>query len=330
MSRRILSAVCWLPLCALSAAQGVQVRAQALLHHARELSDIRSSGAPAFRMRATFSFVGDDLARVEGTYTETWMSDSQWRREILIGNMRYLDVGGPDKHWLLFPDAFPPQADRLPLVMAYLPPDDLELTFASVSEHVSGDVSADCAVSQPLSGDTRFAFCFEKKSGALLEKTSPEKRPRNLVNFSCEYGKFLKFGDYRFPREAVCFEDRHSSISANVVELSLEPPMDPALFDPPTGSIELGRCSGNATPPTITGSSMAFPAPNMDRVSWVRVWFVVDPKGKPQNLRVLRTVAKGSNESASNILHSLHFKSATCDGKPIPMAMTLELPFTPK
>jgi hypothetical protein len=201
------------------------------------------------------------------TYTETWMSGSQWRREILIRNMRSLDVGGPDKHWLLFPDAFPAQADRLPILMAYLPPDDLELTFASVSEHISGDVSADCAVSKPLSGDSRFAFCFEKKSGALLEKTFPEKRPRNLVNFSCEYGKFLKFGGYRFPREVACFEDRHSTISANVVDLSLEPPMDPALFDPPTGSIELGRCSGKAIPLTITGSSVALPAPNMDRAS---------------------------------------------------------------
>lgn len=102
MTLRIpLSAVCLscLQLCCL--AQDVQSRAEALMQHARQLSDIRSSGAPAFRLTATFSFVGDDLEAVQGTYTETWASDSQWRRETVVNNLRRIEVGAPSRLWLL-------------------------------------------------------------------------------------------------------------------------------------------------------------------------------------------------------------------------------------
>jgi hypothetical protein len=48
-------------------APGVQERAESLLERARLLSDIRAKDAPAFRLKATFSFVVDNLDTVEGT-----------------------------------------------------------------------------------------------------------------------------------------------------------------------------------------------------------------------------------------------------------------------
>jgi hypothetical protein len=176
----------------------------------------------------------------------------------------------------------------------------------------------------------QFVFCFEKKSGVLLERVDPEKRLRNIVRSTCDYGTFRKFGDYVFPREVICFEDRHKKISASVVELSLEPPLDPALFDPPAGAIELGQCSGKREPPRLSINELMLPGLDPEHMAWLRIWFVVDTEGKPQNLRVLHSASKASNAKTLQSLRGWRFKPGTCDGKPMSMIMTMEIPSTPR
>jgi hypothetical protein len=67
MNFRVLLAVAWVALLPMkSFTQDVPKRAEALLEHARRLSDIRSPGAPAFRLEATFSFTGTDLETGSG------------------------------------------------------------------------------------------------------------------------------------------------------------------------------------------------------------------------------------------------------------------------
>jgi hypothetical protein len=239
-------------------------------------------------------------------------------------------VGGAGKHWLAYSDGFPVQAAAVPGLMAFLPPASLEPAFSFIRERSTGDLNAECAFSRPVIQSLQLIFCFEKKTGVLLEKVSPEKRPRNIVNTSCEYGTFRKFGDYTFPREVMCLEDRHKKISANVVELSLEPPMDPALLDPPAGAIELGLCAGKTIPPTLSGAAIMIPGVDPERLAWLRVWLVIDAKGRPQYVKVLRLASKDSNSRAMATLRGWHFKPGTCDGNPIPMPITMEIPSTPR
>jgi hypothetical protein len=310
-------------------AQDIQSRVQAMLDRARQLSDIRSPVAPAFRLKATFSFVGDDLDPVQGTYTETWVSDSQWRRETVVGNLRHIEVGDSDKRWLLFPDEFPGRANKVAAIMAFLPPASAELDFISITERTAARTVAECAFTKPIRPGQQSAFCFEQKTGILLENAYPDRRPRNIVMFSCDYGDFKKFGTRWFPHEAVCFEDRHKTITANVVELTIEPPLDPALFDKPSGAIELDRCSGKTVPPTLE-SPMLPRELDPDRLLWVRLWFVVDKNGRPLNMKAARVANKGAYEKALNTVRAWRFNPGTCDGKPILAEMTVEVPATPK
>ncbi|MGA8619686.1 MAG: hypothetical protein WB660_14360 [Candidatus Sulfotelmatobacter sp.] len=78
--------------------QEVRKRADELLDKARHLSDIRAQNASPFPLEATFSFA-DGLETVKGTYTE--VSNSQWRREIAVGDLLYIEVGGPARIWSL-------------------------------------------------------------------------------------------------------------------------------------------------------------------------------------------------------------------------------------
>jgi hypothetical protein len=312
-----------------AAAQDIQSRVQAMLERARQLSDIRSPAAPAFRLKATFSFVGEDLDPVQGTYTETWVSDSQWRRETVVGNLRHIEVGGADKRWLLFPDEFPGRANKVAAIMAFLPPASAELDFTSVSERTANRTVAECAFTRPLGPAHQSALCFEQKSGILLESAFPDQRPRNVVTFSCDYADFNKFGTRWFPHQAVCFEDRHKTITANVVELTIEPPLDPALFDKPSGAIELDRCSGKTVSPTVQ-SPRLFPDLDSDRLLWVRLWFVVDKNGRPLNMKAVRAANKAAYDKASNTVRTWQFNPGTCDGKPMLADLIVEVPATPK
>ena len=333
MSPRILVLAAFLSCLQLCcSAQDVQARAESMLQRARQLSDIRSPSAPAFRLIVTFSFVGNDLATTHGTYTEIRVSQNQWRREIVIGDLRQVDVGGVGKHWILHPDGFPSQASRLPAMMTPIPAASSHFDFASITETSASDVVAECAFTKPATDNLKSAFCFDKKGGVLLEKAFPERRPRNLVSASCEYGSFQKFGDYWFPHEAVCFEDRHKTIEARVVDLLAEPSPDPLLFTAPSGAIELSLCSDEMKPPVAVSMPRAVPPfvsrGEADRVT-VTLSLVVDTKGKPQNVRVLRPERKNYDDAALDAVRRWRFKPATCAGTPMSTEVNVVVDFAP-
>jgi len=71
-------------------------------------------------------------------------------REIVVNHLRPIDVEGFAKHWVLYPDNFPAPAGRLPEVMELFPPASLKLDFASISENSTGDLVAECALTQPI------------------------------------------------------------------------------------------------------------------------------------------------------------------------------------
>jgi hypothetical protein len=304
--------------------QDAQARADALLQKAREIEDIRASNASPFLLRAAFSFVGGDFNTVYGTYSETWVSNSKWREETVIGDLREIAVGASGKHWVLFPDGFPARADRLPAILTFIPPASLAVDFASLAKRASGNLSAECAYTQPDRQQFRSVFCFEEQSGVLLQKVFPAARPLNLVFFSCEYGSFRSFQKYLFPREVACFEDQHKAISANVIDLSAAPDLDPALFDRPPGAVEIPECSGQLTPPYLVGARFTSPL-NPDSTAHVPVWFLVNTKDRPQNIRVLSRLDKDSQRKAIDAVDALILQHGACDGRPMTMSMSLQV-----
>ncbi len=59
----------------------------------------------------------------------------------------------------------------------------------------------------------------------------------------------------------------------------------------------------------------------------VLVNFIVDAKGKPQNVRVLRGVGMGLDEEAIKAVKQYKFKPAMEDGKPVPVGLNVEINF---
>lgn len=327
MSQGILAIAACLVLAqvSLSPPQDAQSRAAALLENARRLEDIRSTDGPPFRLTATFSFTGDDLEPVHGSYTETWLSHAKWKQETVVGDQRSVVIAAPGRQWILIPQGFPRKAAELPFIWTFLPAASFKLDFESTKEFSGVRLTAECAFTQFDSSELRSAFCFEKKSGLLLQHIFPEKRPRNTVSFSCSYGTFRKFGAYVFPREAACLEDQHNSIRAEVVELSLEVNPEVSWPQPPPDAVEVPECSGKRVTPYLINSGFVFPPSDPDRISWVRLWLVVDKKGRAQNVRALRPLDKSSYKRALRAAYALNFAPGTCNGQPMPMPVTVEV-----
>lgn len=319
----------------LSSAQDVQARAEAMLKRARELSDIRTSNAPGFRLTATFTFAGKDLIQEEGTFTEVWVSSSRSRRETVVKNLHRVEVVGPTRRWLLEGgDDFPERAVRVATEMRFLPASDAKFDFASIQDHPEKDPPYQCAVTKHGSHQEVSGFCFDKKSGILIENAFPELRPSKLadplrpVEHTCSYGSFQRFGNFWFPHQMECWEDGHKEISLQVTELSAESSPDPSLFIPPADAVELANCRGALVPP----KAVSTPEPRLpsvtDTPSRVFLSLIVDTKGHPQNIKVVDNGGeKSRNSAAIETARAWRFKPATCDGEPVPFPLKLELDF---
>jgi len=231
-------------------AQDEQSKAQALLERARNLSDIRSPSAPAFRLKATFTAITRDLAVLEGTYTETWVSNTQWRRETVVGASRRVEVGGKSHHWLL--NSGPPlpvEVQRFSSLLELSPSWWQEFTFQATTDHVVSGVAIRCVVTLTGEDGERYALCFYKESGLLMQTTMPKTIGSHLGDYACLYGNYQKFWDYFFPHELRCLQEGHRKLEGKIVELSLDPVPDPALFVQPAGATEIGNGEEHPTPP---------------------------------------------------------------------------------
>jgi TonB family protein len=312
----------------LSFCEDQQAQGEAMLDRARAASNIRAPNAPAFRLKVTFSFISDKLETVTGTYSEWWVSRSQWRRQTVAGDSRRIEIGGPDKRWLLDKGPLlPEQVKRLPSSLDLVPSKTSKFVFDSVLDPAPNNPKVECAITVPNSEKQKSAFCFHKETGVLIQKIDPYLVGRRMAGYSCDYAAFHMFGNYAYPREMACFVEGHQKMDAKVTELAVEPSPDLGLFKPPPEAVEFGDCSGNITAARATST----PDPAMPwraaSDSNVTLELLVNIKGTPQDVKVLRSGGKSFDESAINAVRGWHFKPATCNGIPMATMISVEVNF---
>lgn len=325
-SQLVLVIVVTIP--ALLLSEDKQVKSEALLQRARAASDIRAPNQSPFRLKVEFSFVSDSLETVHGTYTEWWVSSNQWRRETEAEDSKRLEIGGAERHWLLDTgNALPEQVRKLPALVNILSPKSVKVDFDSLLDPAPSDIDAVCAITIPGPGQQRSAYCFHKPSGVLIQKVEPFLVGPRIKGYSCDYAGFRMFGKLTYPREMACFIEGHKRIEARVTELTEEAPFSASLFTAPPGAIELDSCFGKLQLPRAISDPIP-PLPlGVSADGSVVVELVVDTKGFPKNVRVLRSGAKPLNDQAVRAVRTWRFKPATCDGRAIGMMNTVQVTF---
>lgn len=310
-----------------ASADDVQKMAEGMLERARQLSDIRSPNAPGFRLNVAFSFIGKDLETLQGTYTEVWISNSQWRRETLVGDLRHVEIGASTRRWLVDDGKdLPEPATHIPAMVEMFPPRNTKFEFES---HSSPDSATHCFLTT-AAGEKhqRHAFCFDNDHHVLERSDSPYRVGDRVEDYACNYNQFGKIGDYWFPHQMQCRINGHRQIEAKVVDLSPVSAPDSALFRPPDGALEMDNCPVGLIPPRAASTPNPSPPKIPERQVSVSLWMIVDIQGKPQALRVSRSGGKEFDHSALDAVSRWRYKPATCNGEPTPARINVEFRFS--
>jgi TonB family protein len=307
--------------------QDAQKQGESILAKARQLSDIRSPNSPPFHLKSTFTFADEGSSTRRGSYEEFWVSSSRWRREIAVGEVKHVEVRTNSMTYVIDNQSlFPAKAKQITSAIHIFPDGSAKLNFESISNRENATPPVDCLVTKPGTWQEKLAFCFEKKSGVLLERVYPVFRGRATLSRSCDYGEFKKFGADFVPREIVCFEGKTKIISAKVDELSDLASTTPDFFSPPSGAVESQVCTGVFHPPDpISTHNLDDGTVPPATGGLVVVSVLVDVKGVPQDFKIMTPEKKKYDEAALSAVKMWRFKPATCDGEPMPYAGEIQI-----
>lgn len=298
--------------------------AAALIARAKQLSDIRAEGEPAFRLKISFKTIKDDGSASEGEYTEIWVSKTNWRRQVVAGDFRRTQIAVEGKRWILSSGGATPRyvGDVFRLSdIRNLRPDDWK-PWKLENREVNG-VSARCLETAPSPNTS--AACFDQTTAALiLESTLSYAARAQMV---CSYADYEKFGDRVFARFHACDVGGHRKIEARVLELTVDPTPDPALFLPPDGAKESESClAGKRGPTLLHGESPSLPR-GTKHGGTVVMSLVVGIDGKPDNLRITSSPNGALGQAAMDSVKNWRFNPAMFDGEPIAITTQVEVDF---
>jgi TonB family protein len=317
-------------------ASNKQSEAASLIERAKQLSDIRADGAPAFRLKLDFKATKKDGSVLEGTYTEVWGSKAQWRRETVAGDVRRTEVAEGQKRFLLEPGkALLEQLQGLPALseIGRLQP---EAWKPEKIENRSLDgANVRCVETLPVirmgmirlpnsperkGGGEAPALCFDGTIGVLVAEIEPAMN--RSEGEACFFSDYQKFGDRSYARSYKCVKGDQVRLEARVVELAAIPQVDPELFALPEGTKELTSCPDPVRPPRVVYE----PEPAAFHGSGVVVILItVGIDGTPRNLSVDSSPSPKLEKTALEAVRQWRFRPATCDREPVEMKIAVEI-----
>jgi len=301
---------------------------KALVDRAKQLSDIRAEGAPAFQLKTSFKVIKEDSTATEGTYTETWVSRSQWRTETVLGDFREIVVGNGNKRWaLMSTSAVPKGTEELGFRMASLRFSPEYWRPEKIEDRKIQSVAVRCIMPKPGPTGGKSSLCFDKGAGTLAVEVLPLEVLGRIVDNTCEYTDYQKFGEKVFPRVTRCFEGPRLTFEEILVELSVEPPLDPALFEPLVGGTESVLCQGVPKSPTPVYTPMPAPPRNVYLEYPVILQVIIETDGKAHDLRVVQSVDEAFDNAAMEAVRRWRFRPATCDSEPIATQIRVKIDF---
>jgi hypothetical protein len=175
------------------------------------------AGAP-YILRADFQTKGSSGAIETGHYEDTWVSASQWRREVTFQSSRYVRAKNGDKTYLL---AVGHEARLLALVLQLIEPIPAMDTFVESDWRIKSDTVNGLKTVRVLSGyespegklDSEHArgFWFDP-SGALVKTF--------FAGVETRRSDFKNFGNTSVARHIDVLKDDHLAMQIHVTDLS--------------------------------------------------------------------------------------------------------------
>lgn len=298
---------------------------------ARQLSDLIAAGVP-FHLKATYVASGDTEFTGNGTFEEWWHWKDLWRKELTLGDYKYVFVRNGDREAAFATGPYTPL--RLRQAMSLFP-----LTIAEnqglgggwkLTKTVEGSQTLNTAASQNpcIVKNTRFPVCdlrFEFTDDGLL-------RVRRFNRVITVFNKLQPFDNLLVPREIlvmigqqlsltinVTMLDQLSSADKNMFDTKLQPanlialpllPLDPELLK--RAKIQNAKCK-NCAPPIYPASG---PPLNRNIEGTVMANLSIDQTGKVREPFILISGGNLLDQVTLQAVRQWHFTPLKIDGVP--------------
>ncbi len=327
----VLMAACTAAL-ALFAKQNKDAQAAALLAKARELSDIRAAGSPAFLMRARVvaAPMGKERAQLDGTYVLTWASPGRWREQITFPGYQRVRVALRDKLWTASDLPFEPvRVYELSQLLDFrshwtlLPGESAKVKRVRRHRRIESqciEIKGNLAHGREV--------CAELPS--LLPVRMNMLMPHDPLRMSFEYTDYRPAAGKEFPRMMRAYEGNKRVLEVRVEDLVRDPHPDNSVFVPPPQAVSRDWCS-DALPATAAEK----PAPRYPRSALssrrqgvVSVYAVVGVDGFLYDLTVVRSAGQDFDAATLAGLARWRYHPAVCAGKPIPSEKVIQIAYT--
>jgi len=309
-------------LCSFSVGESKQERGWALLQ--RCLHETLNNANPTpYALHATFTFARPRADPAPGTYKLQWISWDRWRREIKVGNLLEIAVGGKSKKWIQRSlDAEPLLAQRLITSIEYL--QDLHLDTADqitkINTQKRSGVQLQCVSYKRVVGLER-TLCFDDRNGSLALVRD------GLWDF--EYSQPKEFDGRFLPSTIRISNQGHLRMEASV-NLGTLDSMDATRCDVPLKSQEWSNCEKPVPGKALLKVPPKYPErARQDHVEGtVVLYHVMETDGSLQNLKVIQSAGADLDQAAMTAVKQWKYAPTTCEGTPIRVESETQINFT--
>jgi TonB family protein len=299
--------------------------AEALIKKARELSDIRAEGSPAFRLSAELSFPGvTDVTANQGSYVELWSSPDHWRKEIKGDGYEMVLVRSGDKLYRKASMPYPPWpvfrlVDLFRLGGEIPSPARVSKVHSEHTAHDSAPVS--CVAETPKRALLKVTTCFGRDDGLL----------RSVENNSgrMEFESYATLGTKQFPKQLRWSFEGHLVAGAYVDSLDLIPPMPSGEFEPPQGAEVTSSCDEKQPPSPVSEQEPSYTSTARDdkiqggNFSYV----VINEQGDVIHAEIIGPLEPSLDAATLEAIKSWKFRPANCGGRPIAIGTVVRTTF---
>lgn len=298
-----------------------QQEGEALIEKARDLSSPQASASQPYRLKMRVRYMSAGSPK-EGSYSEMWVSKTQWRREETFSGFTQTEIGSSEKRWVL--RSAISGSGRLMAVPRLTEGMALRLRpntrISKVRNEQWKGQNLRCLVTETARHSGR-TYCFDKDAGLL----------RTIRDFGLlyEYADYATAGTKVFPRTFRVWEDKQLIIEATVEDLAFDFAPGAALFVPPPGAVAWANCDDIEYPKPLHTPDPNYPVTERNaRVQGTTLLhMVVGTDGHTHDLAVLEAASQGFGAAAMAAVANWKFKPATCHGTPVAYEMSTEVNF---
>jgi TonB family protein len=305
---------------------------ESLISRARLQQEIWTEGTPSMSMRAELQPLDAKGAMIQGAYTFDWVSTSQWKETIKIGNYERLRVRDAKGYWQKSALSYQPEIIfQLELLLHLKEALRLEpkQTLTKLKKREKDGVRQRCTEVKWQPGTDRI-LCFDEVNGSLASIEYPTGDHQSPPEISrIEYDVFKPAAGKFVPYETRALRGRKVVAAVKILEISKITEENPALFHVPEDAEFWAYCDDMQEAELVDRVQPRYPtSARMNREQGrVILYGVIEPDGSLSHLALIQRATPDLEAATVQAVPQWHYKPAARSQTPIRMETSIPADF---